>query len=710
MKLIIAEKPELGRAIGKAIDDGEYLEEKLYIKTKNYIIVWLQGHILEYKSPDEMNEKYKKWSFDSLPVYFKNWEKKPIKGKEFLLKNIQFHEKKCTSIINAGDPDDEGQYLVDEVIEYLNIKKPIERILINDNSSEAIKKVLQKIENNEKYKNWGYSARARNICDMIVGYSLTRYFTLLNQEKNKNSRDIINIGRVQTPTLALIVKRDEEIENHIKEKFYNLFYNYNNIKFKYVKNDKNLINDISILENLINNIKNTKFTFTKEIKEDKEKIPLPFNLLKLQVEANKKFGFSVDKTLKITQSLRDNHSAITYNRSDSQYLSSEHFKESKKLVPVIAKKLNLENLNFNFDKKSECFNDANITAHHGIIPTFQGNIDEFSEDEKKIYILIAKRYLIQFLENPIIKNYKGIISNNNINFVANNKIYVSKGYLSIYKSEEIEEENNENNEIGLENLNETNLILDEKEFTIKEEETKAKKRYTEGSLIQDMCSISKYVKDENIKKILKNKDKNKKGENGSIGTPATRAEIINKLIINGYIEKQGKNIISTIKSKNLINSLPDILISPELTALWWVIQEDIKNGIESEKKLIDFTLEKVNFLIKQKYENLNININKKENIKNTEALICPCCKSKIFKNENNYRCGNKNCNFTLWISSYFGQEKKELTEKQVKELLLGNEILINDLLSKQNKKYSAYFKIDIETKKIKLSRFDNKYK
>ncbi|MDO4690568.1 MAG: DNA topoisomerase [Fusobacterium sp.] len=221
MQLIIAEKEDVANEIARALP-GEKIYEKNHIicMDNNYIICWASGHLLRHKTPDEIDEKYKSWRLEDLPIYFDNWEKTEIESnKKYLLYTILklLKDERVDTVINAGDADQEGQYLIDEILEYGNNKKPVRRLFINDGSVEAVKKALNKIENNDSYVNLGKAAYARSIADMIVGFNLSRFYSITNNIKG------LSIGRVQTPTLALVVNRDEEIKNHIKEKYYELY-------------------------------------------------------------------------------------------------------------------------------------------------------------------------------------------------------------------------------------------------------------------------------------------------------------------------------------------------------------------------------------------------------------------------------------------------------------------------------------------------------
>lgn len=601
MKLIIAEKKDLARDIAKAIP-GEIKENNLQFRVGDYIICWVGGHILKLKDPEEIDEKYKRWDLKTLPIYFSNWEKKVDSNKKGMFENIKKLVKEAEIIINAGDPDDEGQYLIDEVIEYLKCKKKVLRLLVSDNSLEAVKKALANMKDNNNYLSLGYSAKARAIADATLGMSLTRYYTL-KKKKGDIKGDVFSVGRVQTPTLALVVNRDYEIENHIKEKYYELFLNLplesnRTINLKY--NSEKIL-DRSILEKVKNDIenKNGKIKITKNIKL--ESPPLPFNLNKLQSEANNKFGYSTDEVMDITQILRDKYQAITYNRSDCQFLTNEIFKEAPKLVPNLLEKLRINiDVDLSEKNKSKAFKDE-VLVHYGIIPTYNPDlkIENLNEKEKNIYLLIAQRYLIQFMPKAEIEISSLEVDIENKVFKKSYSKIIKKGYRNFYLAKDSEDQKMDD---GIEEsslnfpVGEFDIETDKNMLEIIEKETKAKSRYTQATLISDMNNIAKYVKNEDIKKILKEKDKDKVGINGSIGTSATQSSIIKGLFQKGYLEEKKNKVYSTQKAKDFLKELPESLKQPDSTAIWWVIQEEIKLG--------NACIEDLTLRVKEEVENI----------------------------------------------------------------------------------------------------------
>lgn len=706
MKLIIAEKKELAEAIVAAIP-GEKKYNGSSIIIGDYIACWIYGHILTHKEPEEIDPSLKKWKLDTLPIYFSKWDKKILPYRKDLFNTVKdlIHSNEITEIIHAGDADSEGQYLVDELLEYCSNKKPVKRLMVNDNTLGGVQKAFSKIEDNSKYTALGKSAEARAIADMIVGFSLSRFYSIINNAK-------LSIGRVQTPTMALVVNRDNEIKNHIKEKYYNLYLktNINDIDIDLRYSSKERIMDKSIYEEFINNVgdKTSNLLITK--KENYRATPLPYNLSDLESDAATLFKYSAKKTMDITQNLRDKYKAITYNRSDCRYLSEEHFKEAPKLIPLVAKKLNFT-ATFNFNEKSRCFNDKYVTAHHGIIPTGAGDFEQFSQEEKNIYKLIAERYLIQFLEKVKIEKTEAKVEINEAIFKKSSIKILEPGYTKYFKVLEDDNENDEEIEEKKENNlskipgGEYQIKINNSNFFIEEKETTAKKPYTEATLIKDLNNIAKYVKDSEIRELLKSKDKDKKDVNGSIGTTATIPGILEGLIEKGFLTRKEEKILSTELAQEYLKILPESLKTPDSTALWWSIQEKIARG---EAKLEDLTLsvlEDVKTIINSEHKTISSEFS---TVKQEKEVIgvCPKCGEPIYEGEKNFYCNGykSGCDFKLWKKiKIFNQKEVTITKQDAKTLLNKGTILITGLTNKAGKKYKANFKLEINDKYVNLS-------
>ena len=706
MKLIIAEKKELAEAIVAAIP-GEKKYNGSSIIIGDYIACWIYGHILTHKEPEEIDPSLKKWKLDTLPIYFSKWDKKILPYRKDLFNTVKdlIHSNEITEIIHAGDADSEGQYLVDELLEYCSNKKPVKRLMVNDNTLGGVQKAFSKIEDNSKYTALGKSAEARAIADMIVGFSLSRFYSIINNAK-------LSIGRVQTPTMALVVNRDNEIKNHIKEKYYNLYLktNINDIDINLRYSSKERIMDKSVYEEFINNVgdKTSNLLITK--KENYRTTPLPYNLSDLESDAATLFKYSAKKTMDITQNLRDKYKAITYNRSDCRYLSEEHFKEAPKLIPLVAEKLNFT-ATFDFNEKSRCFNDKYVTAHHGIIPTGAGDFEQFSQEEKNIYKLIAERYLIQFLEKVKIEKTEAKVEINEAIFKKSSIKILEPGYTKYFKVLEDDNENDEEVEEKKENNlskipgGEYQIKINDSNFFIEEKETTAKKPYTEATLIKDLNNIAKYVKDPEIRELLKSKDKDKKDVNGSIGTTATIPGILEGLIEKGFLTRKEEKIISTELAKEYLKILPESLKTPDSTALWWSIQEKIARG---EAKLEDLTLsvlEDVKTIINSEHKTISSEFS---TLKQEKEIIgvCPKCGEPIYEGEKNFYCNGykSGCDFKLWKKiKVFNQKEVTITKQDAKTLLNKGTILITGLTNKAGKKYKANFKLEINDKYVNLS-------
>ncbi len=701
MKLILAEKPELAEDIAKAVMINYKTISKGHYINNKYVCISSFGHILELAEPELLDERLADRSdINLLPIYFKNWKKIPSKEpyKKKRLSEIGKYINIAELVIHAGDPDDEGQLLIDEILEYFHYNGKEYRIFVNDNIPKNIQKAFKNMkENDQQEKNNGLAAFARQMADKAEG---------INDSRLANIRLKINglsIGRVQTPTLSLIVNRDLEIENHVKEKYYTLQAIYNlkdennkdisevNFIFKPNKeflDDDKYIKDRKILETISQNV-DRKVKVLVEESSMVEEPPLPYSLNTLSSEMNEKYGYSSAKTLNITQSLRDKHKAITYNRSDSEYLKEEHFKNAPKLLSIIFENIKKE-YPVNTQKKSKCFNDQNAPTHHAIIPQEkQINIDLLSEEEKNVYISICNRFIMQFL--PGISKKKELASfqiDKGIMSYTATKV-TNLGYRKYFSDEQIAKE--EYISPGIYNATLSDI-------KINEEETKPKKRYTEGALIKDMCNISKYVSDPHLKMILKKKDEGKKGENGSIGTVATRGSIIELLKKRGFIEEKGKYLISTKLGRDFIKIIPRELKSPDLTAKWWMLQELVRLGKRDPNIVMMSVIDEFNKRKETAF--LNVSLEKKEEI----VCKCPKCGGNIYKrknkkNQNYYVCENhKNgCPIIMSEKIKYFENILTLTDKKIISLFKGDNISLK-IKNKKGDKYNALFKLEIIAK------------
>lgn len=708
MILVIAEKPALGKAIADALP-GTAIMKNGCIYKDDYIVTWVFGHMLSLKEPEDYDIGYKSWNINSLPIFFKDWQVKI--GKDGNLNKGQISKsqrvnqisnllKQADEVIHAGDPDDEGQLLIDELLRWFNYKGIVKRLDTANTTLVAMKKALSHMTDNKPHEPYGWSAYARSVADLMVGINMSRLFSCKNQT-------LLTIGRVQTPTLGLVVNRDLAIEGHHKQKYYTIAcdINFNNdtVQADFIpsKTDSNLV-DGHILskeyaEQICNRLKGQvlkNINITKKIVY--EAPPLPFNLVKLQTYCSGKFGYSPQQVLDITQSLRENHKAITYNRSDCQYLSEEHYKEAPVTMKAVIMNIRYKPKSLDMNLKSKCFDSSKISAHFAIIPTNQKvNLDKLSEAEKNVYLAICKYYIAQFM--PKAKKEQTNLSielGNGEAIKAVSTVIIEQGYRSIFNEAEKDKASN------LSKIPEGIYSGKITDTDIAEKETKPPSRYTKASLNEDMTCISKYVKDPKIKQLLLSKDEGKEGERGSIGTSATRSGIIESLVKRGFLREDGKKVISTALGRELYRILPDEIKKADMTAEWWSIQEEIQNGTANYNKLIDSVYDTIKHIVANvdNYPVVNssiIAIKKKGG-----AVIgkCPRCGGDIVETKTGFCCSNwkepTNCKFNIWKKSKSPLfAKTTFTAATVKKLLSGQSVKMKKLVSKTGKEFEAEVKM-----------------
>lgn len=634
MKLFIAEKPELARAIAgglSGVENTSLPKNCGYIQKGDNIITWAFGHILELFEPHDYNKEWEQWDLSQLPFIINDYKHKPIDDKKQQLKNIinLIKDKRVDSIVHCGDADDEGQILIDEILQYANNTKPVYRCLINDITPEAVKKEIATMRPNDEFKGMSERGFARSIADWIVGMNLTRAYTCANRKNGGNG--VISVGRVQTPILGLIVERDKENETFKSKDYFVLNANFSvngaEISANLVRDDK--IYDEPIAQEILKQCQGKKAILIIKTSNKKEYPPLPYNLLVLQAEASKLYGFSPSKTLETTQTLREKYKAISYNRSDCQYLPVTIFAESKDIISALKQNFHSDigQNNVNLSIKSKAFDDSKLSAHYGIIPT-KSIIDssKLSQDENAIYELICKRFLMQFYEPREYISYDLTFSVSNHTFAKMLNQTTKMGFREFFTKTDKEDDDEESNiDISLLKNNAEAII---KEISIKKLQTKPRPKYTMTTLLKDLNQVAKYVKNERIKKLLLEKDKDKKGESGGIGTPATRSAHIQTLIDRGYIEvskDKKQNINATPKGRSLMEVVTPMLATPDMTAFWFEYQKAIERG---EVSRADF-LKSVFSSVKSEVENIK---NSNFSIKATQSYQCPKCqKGKLIR-------------------------------------------------------------------------------
>ncbi|WNC67954.1 DNA topoisomerase III [Thalassotalea nanhaiensis] len=585
MKLYIAEKPSLGRAIADALPKPHKKQQGFIEVGNGDVVSWCIGHILEQVEPDAYDQKYKKWDMQHLPIVPDAWQLKPKSQTRSQLTILRKLVKQCDAIVHAGDPDREGQLLIDEVIDYLKVSKTkkaqIERLLISDLNLAAVKRALNALKPNSDFIPLSISALARSRADWLYGINLTRAFTIVG--KKSGYQGVLSVGRVQTPILGLVVSRDNEIDNFVSKPFYEVLAQIetksgDTFKAKWqpseacqpYMDDENRVLVKALAENVVTRI-NNKPAVVSEIKTEQKKqfAPLPYNLSALQIDAAKAFSMNAKLVLDICQGLYEKHKLITYPRSDSRYLPKDQLKQAPQIINLMAQStLPFAEHAKNADKSivSKAWNDKKVTAHHAIIPTEKSaNNINLSSFEKNIYQLIVRQYLAQFFPAFTYEQTKLSLDISGGEFRVNCKNPQQQGWKVLFKkssgqtNSNKQTQTNEQEEQTLPALNKGDILHCQRGELV-EKNTQPPQSFTDATLLQAMTGIARYVTDTDIKKILKDTD--------GLGTEATRAGIIELLFKRGFLERQGKQIKATLVGKSLVKALPDLATKPDMTAQW----------------------------------------------------------------------------------------------------------------------------------------------
>ncbi|WP_338318487.1 type IA DNA topoisomerase, partial [Escherichia coli] len=573
-------------------------------------------------------------------------------------------------------PDDEVQLLVDEVLEYAGNTKPVKRVLINDNTLPAVKKALANPKNNRDFRGLYLKALARSVADAIYGLSMTRAYTI--PAKTKGYKGVLSVGRVQTPVLGLIVNRTRANKNHKSSFYYTMTGHFQRgadvIRANWKPGEFAPLTDRKLLDKTWANGTATSLagkpaTVEAAATDDKKTAaPLPFNLVRLQQYMNKKFKMTAQKTLDITQQLREKYKAITYNRSDCSYLSDEQFSEAPQIIDAL-KSVFDQPMDIDTTRKSKAFNSAKVTAHTAIIPTVSvPDVNALSTDERNVYLAIAQHYLVQFMPEKAYQEVSVAIQCGDESFYARARKTTDSGFEAFLGVENAgdDEAEGENDDSAFDLLCKirTGETVTTKEVVVNEKKTTPPPLFTEATLLAALVRVADFVTDPVIKKLLKDKDRDKKDEHGGIGTPATRASILETLKKRNYITLEKGKLIPTDTGYALIDALPDIAVNPDMTALWAEKQTLIENGEMTIEQFVD---ELYNDLIPM-ISNANsaeIKVSPSAPSGQSQRLSSPCpsCGKQIVIRPKSYSCTG--CEFKIW-KDFCG---KSLTDKQIETLI-----------------------------------------
>lgn len=635
-RLFIAEKPSLAKAIFEGLggSPSTKMNNGCYTIGDDKITAAF-GHMLELYDPENYDEKYKIWRIEDLPIKSIYPPKLKIKPEsEQRLQVIFKLIEEADEIINAGDNDCEGCLLINEILTYVNNKKPVKRILISDLNLKPVQKALANLLPNEDFEGMSSSALARSIGDQLFGYNLTRAYTL--QGLKQGFSGVLNVGRVASATIGLINSRTLANKNHNESFYYDLIAQFESSDYTFsakllptdndIIDDKKRIIDQTNASSIKDGFMAESVVIESTTKPEKKLSPLPYSLSSLQQACAKKWGYSAEKTLEIAQSLYESR-VLTYPRSDCRYLSDEHldsregiFEAIKKTFPHLVNAVDEADLNL----KHKAFDAEKITAHHAICPTEKsGEFNDFSEAEKNVYELVVSNFIALFYPESIRNKTKIVINNNEHSYVATQSVIIDHGWESLFKNDIEQEKDLEGVDLSLIKKGDsvTGLSVD-----IQKKKTNPPKYFVESTLLAAMTRAAKFIEDPNLRKILELKDKDNSAESGSIGTEATRAGILDKIAKNtnlievveekGYKEKVWK---TTQQGQDFCAALPKEIIAPDTSAVWSEKQKLIEQGKMSVPEFLEY----LDDYIKERVAEV-----KKDGINITPNMeSCPNCKT-----------------------------------------------------------------------------------
>ena len=628
MIVCVAEKPSVGRDIARVL--GANTQHDGFMEGNGYCVTWTFGHLCALLDPHEYNEQWKGWNLSSLPMVplrfgIKVSEDKGVQKQFNTIKNLI---ARADEVINCGDAGQEGELIQRWVYQKAGCKVPVKRLWISSLTEEAIREGFQKLKDQSEYQRLYEAGMMRAIGDWLLGMNATRAYTLRFAKGVGKDRQVLSIGRVQTPTLALIVKRQHEIENFVPRTYWELKTIYRDTTFSAqlpVEEDDYAITSLEKGQAWIDSIKDLPLEITSvEKKKGVEYAPRLFDLTSLQVECNKKFGLSADDTLKIIQSLYEKH-VTTYPRVDTTYLSDDIYPKVPatlqgikdyfpQVTPLLPLQADGKKGAGSLPKSKKVFDNKKVTDHHAIIPTGQ-RPDNLSELERKVYNLVALRFIAAFYPDCEVSNTTVLAKAGDVDFKVTGRQILKMGWREVFAKEKQEDEAQE------EQKSLPAFVKGESgphEPQLQEKTTTPPKYYTEATLLRAMETAGKTVEDEELRDAMK--------ENG-IGRPSTRAAIIEKLFQRKYIVREKKNIHATPLGINLIQTIiSPLLKSAELTGLWEKKLREIERGTFTAQQFLDELKQMTSEVVRD--------------VKADKAgMRCPVCgKGTIIRGKTRYGC------------------------------------------------------------------------
>ena len=674
MILVIAEKPSVAQSIAKVI--GATSRKDGYMEGNNYIVSWCVGHLVGLADASSYDERYAKWRYSDLPIVPEEWlyEVPKDKAQQFRVLRDLMRDKCVTELVCATDAGREGELIFRLVYNKAGCTKPFKRLWISSLEDSAIRDGFRHLRDSKDYDKLYEAALARSKADWIVGINGTRLFSTLYHKR-------LIVGRVQTPTLAMLVEREGKITTFRKEKYFNIHVENDGLradmeKIKSEDEAKTIAAACDKKQAVVSSVRRE----TKTVNP-----PKLYDLTTLQREANRYFGFTAQQTLDLVQSLYEKK-LLTYPRTDSQFITDGMEATAHQVIAIVCRKLPVFAELSHEPDIGRVTDNAKVTDHHAIIPTVQlekQDIPELPQSEQKILSLVGMRLLAATGEKHIYDETQITVLCEGYEFKTKGKTVTQNGWKDIEQRfrASLASKDKDEPEKELPSVSE-NAVLECVSSSVTEHFTSPPKSYTEDTLLSAMETAGNEAFDEETEK---------KG----LGTPATRAGIIEKLVKGGFIERKGKSLIPTKDGNNLVCVLPEQITSPSMTAEWENTLMQIERGKADAGRFLNGIVEMTSSIVKA-YPFLSEAEAARFDTEKEVIGKCPRCGSPVYVGKGNYYCSNRDCSFCLWEDNkFFASKKKKLTKKIAKELLDKGWCRVTGLYTpKKPQLYDAVIRLD----------------
>ena len=674
MILVIAEKPGVAQSIAKVL--GATSRKDGYMEGGNYIVSWCFGHLVELADASSYDERYAKWRYDDLPIVPENWmfEVTKDKAQQFKVLSSLMKDKRVTELVCATDAGREGELIFRLVYDKAGCTKPFKRLWISSLEDSAIREGFNHLRDGKEYDRLYEAALSRSKADWIVGINGTRLFTTLYHKK-------LVVGRVQTPTLAMLVERDGKISTFQKEKYFNVHVGKGDLtadleKVKTEEEAKRIAAACEKKQAVVSSLKRETKTANP---------PKLYDLTTLQREANRYYGFTAQQTLDLVQTLYEKK-LLTYPRTDSQFIMDDMEDTARQVISIVCRQLPLFSGVSITPDIARVTDNSKVTDHHAILPTVQlekQDVFALPQSEQKILNLVGMRLLCATGEKHTYAETQISLSCEGYEFKTKGKTVVQNGWKSIEElfKASLKAKEKDDPVKSLPEVHEGD-VLDSVSASVTEHFTTPPKQYTEDTLLSAMETAGNDQFDD---------DTEKKG----LGTPATRAGIIEKLVKSGFAERKGKSLIPTKDGCNLVCVLPEQITSPAMTAEWENTLMEIERGNADADAFLSGIVRMTGDLVKA-YPFLSDAEAQRFGTGKEEIGKCPRCGSPVYVGKGNFYCSNKECSFCLWEDNkFFSSKKKKLTKKIAKELLDKGWCRVTGLYTpKKPQLYDAVIRLD----------------